>query len=546
MKEKSSTSLKLNRRTLLQTSATIAASALLVPLPTKAATKLFSLGVASGDPLTDRVILWTRVLLNNKKSKKVLWQIATDRKFKNIVKMGEEKALAKNAGIIKFDCDGLQPATIYFYRFITSGEVSTIGRTKTLPKGRLDKLKLGIASCSNYNAGFFTAYRGLAEINDLDAVIHLGDYIYEVRNNQYGDHKLRPLKPKGEILTLKDYRERYAHYRSDVDLQKLHAAHPMIAVWDDHEIANNGWQDGADNHSADTEGSYRARQLAARQAYFEYLPIRPRKNKRLHRRFAFGDLATLIIIDSRYDGRQKELQLGHFVKTDKNKKPYFDKAAFDKEVFNPRRTIMARAQSLWLKNSLLRAKRTSRWTLIGNQVPFEPVYFGQIKTNKNSPKLVQQIAGVLGLARKAGLKKVPLSLDEWSGFPVSQQNLVRDIKNANNATLILTGDTHNGWATYYGNKTGIELGTPSITSPGIEAFIPKELLKETQKSFLKANPPSIFRDLEHRGFILLEIGRQEAKAIWVWADINSRRGRLTKGPELTMKRSNLKKAKYKA
>lgn len=536
---------KLTRRALLKTSSALAVSTLLFPLHSKGAVKQFSLGVASGDPLADRVILWTKVSLDNKKQKKVSWQMATDRKFKNIVKTGKEKALAKNDGIIKFDCKDLKPATIYFYRFIAGDEVSMIGRTKTLPTGRLDSLKLGVVSCSNYNAGFFTAYRGLAEIDDLDAVIHLGDYIYEYGNYQYGNNKLRSLKPRGEVLTLTDYRTRYAHYRSDVDLQKLHAAHPMIAVWDDHEIANNGWRYGAQNHSPNKEGKYSERQLAARQAYFEYLPIRPRKNNGIYRRFAFGDLATLIMIDSRYDGRQKELRLEGFIKTDKNKKSYFDKTAFDKKVFNPYRKIMSRAQSLWIKNSLFWASRNTSWTIIGNQVPFEPTYYGQVKADKNSLKIIQQIADRLDLARKAGLKKIPVSLDEWSGFPANQQNLVRDIKKANNTTLVLTGDTHNGWATYYGNKDGIELGTPGVSSPGIEAYISKKLLESTKKSFLKANPNSIFRDMTHRGFMVLEVGRNQAKAKWVWANVKTRRGKLTQGPELSMPRANLKKAKYK-
>ena len=552
--------IKTTRRTFLKTSGTLAfasaafASALL-PLRARAATargeaKKFQHGVASGDPLAESVILWTRIALSQEKER-VLWQVAHDDKFKSIIKMGETETSKEQDGIVKFDCDGLKAGTTYYYRFLVKGETSPIGRTKTLPRGKPDKIKLGVCSCANYNAGYFTAYRALANTSDLDAVIHLGDYIYEYGDGVYGKHPMRSIKPKGEILTLTDYRTRYAHYRSDGDLQKLHAAHPMIAVWDDHEVANNGWKKGAQNHSAE-EGSYKERQRAARQAYFEWLPIRSPirhgNNKKIYRRFLFGDLAALIMIDTRYDARQKELTLGAFIKKEKNK-TFFDKKLFDKKVFNPKRMIMSRAQSLWLKNSLYWAKRKARWTLLGNQIPFNPVYMTDVQADKNSSKIIQSIARVYQLAKKAGLKKVPVSLDEWSGFPIAQQTLVRQIQKADNPTLVLTGDTHNGWACFYGNddeKVGIELGTPGISSDGIEAFIPKSSLENVRKNFLKANPSSIFRDLTHRGFMVLEVERQQATTKWLWADVGKRRGRITAGPTLKVARLALDKPELKA
>ncbi len=533
---------KINRRDLLKSGVVAGAGLALGAASAQAKTPSpFSHGVASGDPLHDRVILWTRLTLQNQNRADVSWQVATDPKFNNIVQRGVASTNRGKDGIIKIDCDGLQAGTAYFYAFRFGGQAA-IGRTKTLPQGKIKNLKLGVVSCSNYNAGWFTAYRGLARRNDLDAVIHLGDYIYEYGSGVYGKHKARALEPRHEILTLADYRTRYAHYRTDPDLQALHARHPMIAVWDDHEVANNSWSEGAENHAPDKEGVFSERQLAARQAYFEWLPIRPRAQKQIYRRFAFGDLAHLIMIDTRHDRRAAQLAFRAFVKPPKTKKgrPSFDKKAFLNAWQNRARRIMSRSQELWLRRALREAARGAAWTLIGNQVNFTPAMMPELADTK-PPKFFQPLAQIKQLARAAGLNTLPLSLDSWSGYPAAREALERAIKRAGNPTVILTGDTHHGWATPFGakpseNPLGAEFGTPGISSPGLESYVSDQYRAAYVKKFFAANPNMTFFDSEHRGFMVVEITRAKTDVQWFWADISRRRGRLTAGPKISVNR----------
>ncbi len=204
---------------------------------------------------------------------------------------------------------------------------------------------------------------------------------------------------------------------------------------------------------------------------------------------------------------------------------------------------MSRAQTFWLKNNLRRAASQTRWSIIGNQIPFQPTYTSPFKLTKDTPKIVHRLMGLVGLAKRAGVKQVPLRLDEWSGFPVAQAALVAQIKKAQNPTLVLTGDTHNGWATFFGDKLGIELGAPGVSSPGTEAYIPKSLWGVLNKTFARANPSFFFRDVNHRGFMMVEIEPDRATANWVWADATKRRGRFQKGPKLSMPRADLAKSK---
>ncbi len=535
----------INRRDLLKSG--VVASAGLALGAASAAAKTaspFHHGVASGDPLDDRVILWTRLTLpqgqkDNQARWQVIWQVATDQKFKNIVRQGMTSTNARSDWTIKIDCDGLKAGTNYFYAFRFNGHTA-IGRTKTLPRGKVEKIKLGVASCANYNAGWFTAYRGLARRNDLDAVVHLGDYIYEYASGVYGKNESRALKPRHETISLDDYRARYAHYRTDPDLQAFHARHPVIAVWDDHEIANNSWRAGAENHDHQKEGVFSERQLAARQAYFEWLPIRPRRQKQIYRRFAFGDLAHLIMIDTRHDGRTQQLEFASFIKKPKteNERPSFDATAFQHQWKTRRRRMISRTQELWLRKSLRAAAHDAKWTLIGNQVNFAQALMPDFADTK-PPKLFEPLVQIKQLAQAAGLKTLPFSLDSWSGYPAAREEVEKAIDQAGNPTLILTGDTHHGWATPFGAKPiGTELGGPGISSPGLESYVSSDYRKKWLKKFIAANPNMTFMDTRHRGFMMVEITRDKAEAQWVWADISRRRGRLASGPRLEIDRAH--------
>lgn len=307
----------LNRRQLLKgISASLGLLALRGFSVQAAAPAYFTHGVASGDPLADRVILWTRLIPGSGEHSTIhcQWQVAKDLAFKQIVSTGTASTNFERDYTVKIDAAGLSPNSSYFYRFLTDDQLaSPIGMTRTLPVGDIDQIRLGITSCSNYPQGYFNVYRHMAQ-TDIDLVLHLGDYIYEyaegVYSNEVATDKLgRKVEPSNEILSLEDYRMRYGLYRSDEDLQLVHARHPFVCVWDDHELANDSWKEGAENHSAD-EGDFQARMRSARQAYHEWMPIRTSAlgdQGAIFRSFKLGNLADLIMLDTRLHGRDQPL-----------------------------------------------------------------------------------------------------------------------------------------------------------------------------------------------------------------------------------------------
>ncbi len=279
---------------------------------------IFTHGIASGDPLQDRVIIWTRAVPADGRARKVsvTWQVSTSPDFEYITSTEEARTGPKSDYTVKVDAGGLEPDQTYYYRFFAEGVDSATGRTHTLPAAGLDPVKLAVVSCSNYPQGFFHVYAELAK-RDYAAVLHLGDYIYEYPEGVYSNDLMtkefgRSVAPKGEVIALEDYRMRYGLYRSDPDLQAVHAAHPFICVWDDHEIANDTWKTGAENHNSD-EGPFETRRQAALQAYHEWLPIRDNTagdQSIIYRSFQIGDLASIIMLDTRLVGRDQPLTYG--------------------------------------------------------------------------------------------------------------------------------------------------------------------------------------------------------------------------------------------
>ena len=274
--------------------------------------QVFIHGVASGDPRADRVILWTRVEAPPGSTPEVAWEISSDERFHRIEARGTLATGAARDYTVKIDAQGLHPGRTYYYRFSARGERSPIGRTRTPRAGSVRHLRLAIASCANLPFGYFNVYRRIAERADLDGVLHLGDYLYEYQNGRYGNGTAldRIPEPDREVVTLDDYRHRHAQYKRDPDLQEAHRQHPFITVWDDHEFANNTWRDGAENHNPDRgEGEWAARRAAAVQAYLEWMPIREdlaTRRPRIYRSFAFGDLADLIMLDTRLLDRDEQ------------------------------------------------------------------------------------------------------------------------------------------------------------------------------------------------------------------------------------------------
>ncbi|MBL7997101.1 MAG: alkaline phosphatase D family protein [Candidatus Kapabacteria bacterium] len=480
-------------------------------------------GVASGDPLADRVILWTRVTPETNDPVSVQWRIATDTAFANVVRRGELTTNAQRDFTVKVDVDGLQPNTTYYYGFSALGAHSLTGRTKTLPVGNYDHARIGVVSCSNLQSGYFNAYARIAERNDLDAVLHLGDYIYEYAADTTGANNwvvqnARIPRPNKEILTLSDYRTRYATYRLDPDLRRLHQQHPFINVWDDHEFANDAWADGAQNHQTE-EGDWNVRKSVSKQTYYEWMPIRERSDTTIHRSFAIGDLVDVFMLDTRIEARQKQVS---------NVAPDAPKESKD-SLNNPNRTMLGATQYAWLTQGL--SSSTAQWKLLGNQVMFTPIKTTPVDTTPLSA------SGKLLLPFALPLLQSRFTTDLWSNYPAEQQRLMSHIRTGNiKNVLITTGDFHCGFgfdvaespAAYNGsNGLACEFLTPSISSTNFDenirsvsfaAPLMPELVRAMDLTLAKNNPQMKYGDLVQHGYVLLDITRQRTQADWYHVD----------------------------
>lgn len=427
-------------------------------------------GVASGDPLSDRVIIWTRITPDDFNSiVSVDFRLALDPEFNSIVSQGTIQTDASKDFTIKADIIGLSPNTFYFYEFEYNGALSAVGRTKTLPVGNVDNMRLAIVSCANLEAGYFNVYDAINERNDVDAVLMLGDYIYEYESGGYSPNANidRTWEPQEEIVELNAYRMRYSSYHLDYALRKLHQNYPWICIWDDHETANNSFQNGAENHTND-EGSWDIRKENGKQAFFEWLPIRPKQegSTQIFRSFDFGNLIKLIMLDTRLEGRNEQVATGNPAINDTN------------------RTILGQEQFDWLKNELSNSSQT--WRILGNQV-----MMGEITA--------------LGTT---------INTDGWDGYPAERQRLYNHLQNENISNFIVaTGDIHTSWAMNLENgnyPVGVEFVTPSVTSPGSPLNVGGLLTFE--------NPHLKYVELTKKGFVIIDVTPQKTQADWYYVN----------------------------
>ncbi|MFG3103144.1 alkaline phosphatase D family protein [Streptomyces sp. NPDC048182] len=457
-----------SRRTVVKAAAAgaVLAAPLAAALPAGAAdtAPAFLHGVASGDPLPDGVLLWTRVTPVPEAvpgsgigpDTEVGWAVATDKAFANVVAKGSVTATAAADHTVKADVRGLAPATTYWYRFTAGPTDSPAARTRTAPAAdaAVPGLRFGVVSCANWEAGYFSSYRHLAARGDLDAWLHLGDYIYEYGTGQYGtrDTVVRPHAPANEITTLADYRIRHARYKTDPDLQALHAVAPVVAIWDDHEFANDTWSGGAENHTEGAEGSWTDRQAAAKRAYFEWMPVRPALAGTTYRRLRFGKLLDLSLLDLR-SFRSQQVKVGNG------------------SVDDPERTITGRAQLDWLKAGL-KASDTA-WRLVGNSVMISPFAIGALPA-----ELLRPLAELLGLP-KGGLA---LNTDQWDGYTDDRRELLAHLKaNAIRNTVFLTGDIHMAWA----NDVPYHAGTYPLSASAATEFVVTSVTSDNLDDTLK-------------------------------------------------------------
>ncbi|MGW5659002.1 alkaline phosphatase D family protein [Streptomyces sp. NPDC003758] len=461
-------SLSPRRRTVVKAAAATAVLGvpLAAALPARAAadTPAFLHGVASGDPLPDGVLLWTRVTPTADATPgsglgpdtEVTWVLAKDKAFTAIVAKGSVTASAASDHTVKADVRGLEPATDYWFRFSAGGTDSPVARTRTAPAAdaAVSGLRFGVVSCANWEAGYFAAYRHLAARGDLDAWLHLGDYIYEYKTGEYAARGtvVRPHAPANEIITLSDYRIRHAKYKTDPDLQALHVKAPVIAIWDDHEFADNAWSGGAVNHTEGAEGTWTARKAAAKQAYFEWMPVRPAVEGTTYRRLRFGKLADLSLLDLR-SFRSQQASTG------------------SGSVDDPDRTITGRAQLDWLKAGLKASDTT--WRLVGNSVMIAPFVIGSL-----SADLLKPLAKLLGLPQEG----LAVNTDQWDGYTDDRRELLAHLRaNAIRNTVFLTGDIHMAWA----NDVPVDAGTYPLSASAATEFVVTSVTSDNLDDIVK-------------------------------------------------------------
>ena len=450
-------------------------------------------GVASGDPLEDRVIIWTRITPMDSTviNPTVNWELSSDLDFTNILQNGSNTTDASNDFTIKVDVTGLSANSYYYYRFEYQGDYSMIGRTKTAPNGWSDQLRFGFVSCSDYRQGYFTAYRKLAERNDLDAIVHLGDYIYEGR----GGPSNRLHEPDANAYRLQDYRTRFSQYRLDPDLMRCHQVHPFVIIWDDHDIVVDALRDTSYRHDATLYGPYSDRKYAAVKAIREWLPIRDDISEfyKNWKKLPFGNLVDLFTIDVRLYDRDR-----------------IPNSITDTIFGNPNHKILGPVQMNWINNSLNNS--TAKWKLIANQL-------------------------VLGHLQILG---TPVTFENWDGYPAERLQFLNNLSNNSvDNTIVLTGDFHCSFAmditpdpynsTLYDPASGngslaTEFVVPSITGDNFDegndfglpnAAVAVDLIKLT-------NPHVKFTELEGHGYILLDLDSSRAQAeFWYMSDIRN-------------------------
>jgi alkaline phosphatase D len=521
----------ITRRTTLAGLSAAAAVAVL-PREAAAANPLFRHGVASGDPDATSVVLWTRI--STGAALTVEWELAADAKFAQIVQRGTVQTGPERDYTVKAFAEGLSPGGRYYYRFRASGALSPVGQTRTLPTGKLDRLGIALASCSNYAFGFFNAYDAIARDPAVEFVLHTGDYIYEYGADGWGGDVAKKLgrvhQPANEIVSLSDYRTRHAQYKTDAGSQAMHAAKPFLACWDDHESANNPWTGGAQNHQPDKEGDWATRRAASIQAYFEWMPVREpgagRTRMQFWRTYAFGDLATLSTLETRHTARAEQIDYLSYSKTIAS---HADARAMERDAIGaPGRRMIAPELEADLTAAWARSKQLGQpWRLIGNPMPIartrvpDVVALGLIPDPAKQAKPSDD-AQILAWKGKWNLPFYP---DTWDGYEWARERLYTQARSAGvNDLVFLTGDSHSFWANRLadaaGKPTGIELGTAGITSPGDfigSGFDPVTSAK-LDRALEEHNPEVVWTDNLHQGYVRLVLARSGGQADFVAVD----------------------------
>lgn len=485
----------------------------------------FNHGVASGDPLSNQVIIWTRITALEPTASPIAfsWTLTPAAGGKALTGTGTTGP--DRDYTVKVDVTGLTPATDYVFSFEANGLSSPSGKTRTLPVGKTKEVVMAVASCALYPNGYFNAYGAIAALDKVDVVIHLGDYIYEYGGPlTYGmDSPVaskRPHIPYRDAVSLEDYRLRHAQYKSDPQLQAAHARAPWVVVWDDHETANNSYADGAENHNQRFQGTWVERKVAAVRAYYEWMPIREPANggAAINRTFQFGDLASLIMLETRLTARMLQLDYS----TDLNGpdgKP--DVAGIKVKIADPKRRMMGAAQEAWLERELKTSIESGQtWQVLGNEVVMAKVTIPDFEKVLGPERYaeVREAAGEAGRRRLArmnllGGQDLPYGLDMWDGYPVERERVYGIFKETKAHPIVLAGDSHAFWANELhddaGERRAVEFGTTGITSPGGGDSLKGVPLGEV---YAMANEDIVYNEQAAKGFVLLTLTHKGGRA----------------------------------
>ncbi|MES2072300.1 MAG: alkaline phosphatase D family protein [Pseudomonadota bacterium] len=498
----------------------------------------FNYGIASGDPLADRVILWTHAKTSTEATVDLTWQMAADASFSSVLFSGKATASKDSGFTAKVDATGLSANTEYYYRFLApNNSVSAVGRTRTLPVGTVAEVKLAVFSCSDYPAGYFNAYDA-AISSGAQFSLHLGDYIYEYKDGVYPPAASavagRISAPANEVVTLADYRARHALHKADPYVKALHARMPMIAIWDDHEFANNAYMDGAENHDPVSQGPWAARKAAASQVYHEWMPIRSPDTANLlkiYRSFDFGNLLSLHMLDTRIIGREHQPDRKLDAQGRDIADPAFLPYAFDKN-----KQLLGVTQQAWLDMQMTASKAT--WQILGNQTVMGRVQIpvSVLSTNLSAASVTDYLTAkatpvaVQTQAQKDLLDpsknpKISYNFDNWEGYPNARDAVFASaakLKTAGKKFLVLSGDSHNAWFNKLtlpdGSQVGAEFAGMSVTSSGFEGVFPPAVVSPaTLAGTIKALVDDIsYIDTSRRGYMLITVTPAQARGDYVY------------------------------
>lgn len=515
-------SFAMDRRLLLK-AGTLGLGALAVPGVAQAlAVRGFTHNVASGEPGQRSVMLWTRYVPAGGDTARLSWQVSPSSDFARIEADGTIVAEEAHDFCVKPVVEGLRPGRWYFYRFRdAAGAWSPVGRTRTLPEGRVGAFKIALFSCSNLRFGWFNAYAHAAARRDVDLVVHVGDYLYEYQEGRYPEAGEalagRTILPASEIVRLADYRLRYASYRADPDLQQLHRMFPVISMWDDHETANDSWEGGAQNHQPDSEGPWAERKRAAVRAYREWLPVSddPWED------YDIGDLATLFRPETRLTARSRQLGYTALLR-DQNDRAGTLARFRDGPWRDEARTMLGSEQEAWLAGALRRSTgRAARWQVLAQQVIVGSLAMPPEAATWLRPEDPASERAFFRNLIDAGQAGLPFGLDSWDGYPAARRRLLRSALDANANLLVLSGDSHNAWGfdlDLEGTRAGVEFAGQSVTSPGYETDLPHVAPEEITRAAMARNPQMKFGEMSRRGYVTVTLTPERATGEWLFLD----------------------------